>query len=92
VKSTKGKKSPDSAKAALSALRYALDEAGAVPPASNHIPANTKCVTLKQRREYAVMRSGLDKPDSKLKAFDRGCERLGSEKTVAIWGDYAGLV
>jgi hypothetical protein len=46
AKSTKGKKLPDSAKAALSALRYALDEARAVPPPSNHIPANTKCVTL----------------------------------------------
>jgi hypothetical protein len=29
-------------KAALSALRYALDEARAVPPASNHIPASAR--------------------------------------------------
>jgi hypothetical protein len=40
VKSTKAKKLPVSAKAALSVLRYAVDEARAVPLASNHIPAN----------------------------------------------------
>jgi hypothetical protein len=38
---------------ALSALRYALDEVGAIPPASNHIPAGQKCVSVSQWREYA---------------------------------------
>lgn len=70
VKSTKGKKLLDSAQAASSTLRYVLDEVRAVPLASNHIPANTKCVTLKQWHEYAASQSRLDKLDSKLKAFE----------------------
>jgi len=115
-----GKKLPTSAANALSAMRYALDEVGAVPPASAHIPANVKCVTIKQWRDYSYMRSGeqtgggmdqkpdktdcpvspskssvqdtkTDKPDTRLKTFVRGCERLQAEKIVAIWGSYAWL-
>ena len=76
-------------------MKYALEEVGALPPASNHIPANTKCITVQQWREYSRMRSGADKPDTKLKAFVRGCEYLsadGNEKIVAILGAYAWLV
>jgi hypothetical protein len=54
-------------------LKYALDEVGAIPPASNHIPPDIKCVTLKQWRTYFYQRSSLagepDKPDSRLKGF-----------------------
>jgi hypothetical protein len=83
-----GKKLPDSAANALSALRYALDEVGAIPPASNHIPAGQKCVSGDQWRNYAYSRSGLDNPDSKQKAFVRGCEHLTARKIVAIWKGY----
>jgi hypothetical protein len=88
------KKLPKTADHALSALKYALTEVGAIPPACNHIPANTKCVTVQQWREYSYMRSGADKTDTKLKSFVRGCEYLSSEsggKTVEIWGAYAWL-
>jgi hypothetical protein len=91
---TKPKKLPKNADLALSALKYALDEVGAIPPACNHIPANTKCVTVQQWREYSYMRSAADKPDTKLKNFVRGCEYLsadGDGKIVAIWGAYAWL-
>jgi hypothetical protein len=74
-----GKTLPKNADLALSALRYALDEVGAIPPASNHIPANTKCVTIQQWREYSYMRSGADKPDTKLKAFVRGYEYITAD-------------
>jgi hypothetical protein len=60
----------------LAALRYALVEVGEIPPASNHIPSRTKCVSVDQWRTYADMRSNLEKPDSKLKAFVRGSEWL----------------
>jgi AAA domain len=86
------KRLPSSAENALSALRYALDEVGAIPPASNHIPAGQKAVRVDQWRTYADMRSALDKPDSKLKAFVRGSECLQARKIVGIWGDYAWLI
>jgi hypothetical protein len=92
---TKPNKLPKNADLALSALKYALDEVGAIPPACSHIPANTKCVTVQQWREYSYMRSAADKPDTKLKAFVRGCDYLSSDeggKIVAIWGAYAWLV
>jgi hypothetical protein len=92
---TKPRKLPKNADLALSALKYALDQVGAIPPASNHIPANVKCVTVQQWREYSYMRSGADKPDTKLKAFVRGCDYLSADdggKIVAIWGAYAWLV
>jgi hypothetical protein len=75
----------------LDALRYALDEAGETAPVSNHIPAGVKTVTLTQWREYFDRRTNLDKPDSRLKAFERGSEGLQAEKVIAIWGIYAWL-
>jgi hypothetical protein len=86
-----GKKLPVSAVNALSALRYALDEVGAIPPASNHIPAGQKCVSVSQWREYAYARSGHALPDSKLKDFVRGCDKLHAEVNVGIFGAYAWL-
>jgi hypothetical protein len=59
------KKLPDSAKNALSALKYALTEVGAIPPASNHIPGGQKCVSPKQWREYANMTSTLPEGDTR---------------------------
>ena len=50
------RKLPVSATNALSALRYALDEVGAIPPACNHIPAGQTCVSLSQWREYSYSR------------------------------------
>jgi AAA domain/CHC2 zinc finger len=86
---TKHRKLPASAINAIDALRYALDEVGAIPPASNHIPPNVKCVTVKQWRSYFDQRTTLDKLDSREKAFSRGSEKLQSEKMVSIWGVYA---
>jgi hypothetical protein len=82
------RKLPDSAMNALEALRYAIGETGAIPPASNHIPANIKCVTVKQWRDYFDRRTTLDKEDSREKAFSRGSEKLQSEEMIAIWVAY----
>jgi hypothetical protein len=37
------------------------------------------------------MRSGLDKPDSKKRAFARGVEILTAEKLAVAWGNFAWL-
>jgi hypothetical protein len=82
------RKLPDSATNALSALRYALDEVGEIPPASNHTPRGQKAVSPKQWREYANMTSTLPEGDTRDKNFERGCERLKADKIVGILGGY----
>jgi hypothetical protein len=82
------RKLPDSAVNALEALRYAIGEAGIIPPASNHIPPSVKCVTIKQWRDYFDRRTTLDKEDSREKAFSRGSEKLRREEMIALWGSY----
>jgi hypothetical protein len=46
-----------------SRARNFAPERTAAPPASNHIPPGTKCVTVKQWRAYFYERSPLEKPD-----------------------------
>jgi hypothetical protein len=85
------RKLPDSAALALEALNYALDEAGAIPPVSNHIPANTKCITIDQWKDYAGRLAGTDIKDnssSERRSFDRGKQRLKREKLIGIWDTY----
>jgi len=89
VGSDTGKKLASCAINALSALRYTLDEVGAVPPASNHIPGGQKCVSLDQWRTYAYLRSDLDLKDSKKKELSRGIAILRARKLVGIWEAYA---
>jgi hypothetical protein len=79
------------AKIALSALREAIDETGAVPQASNHIPANVKCVSVEQGwRNYAYNRgiSAGDKRAQQL-AFKRAVEALVADKHVGCWNGQA---
>jgi hypothetical protein len=84
-------KLPKSANIALAALREAIDELGTVPPASNHIPQNTKTVTVDQWRDYAERRSvsGSDKYAARRQAFRRSTEHLISAKIVAVWTEQA---
>lgn len=82
-----GAKLTKGAKIALDALHYAIGECGAVPPASNHIPANVKCVTVEEWRTYAylmgVCASGEDR--AKRQAFQRATEALIAARMVGIW-------
>ena len=84
---TKQVKLTKSAKIALAALRDAMDDLGAVPPASNHIPQNTKTVTIEQWRDYAYRRgiSTSDEYNARRIAFKRSTEHLIGEKVVAVW-------
>jgi len=84
---TKTRKMPKSDEKALRALRKAIDEMGKVPPASNHIPQNTKTVTVEQWQTYAIKMgiSPTDTDDAKRVAFKRSYERLtGGEVPVAV--------
>jgi hypothetical protein len=93
VSPSKGKpaKLTPGAKIALRALHEALDEMGNIPPASNHIPAGVKTVTIDQWRTYAFRR-GLCKSDetkAQNQAFKRASELLIAPNIVGIWEPYA---
>lgn len=78
---------------ALQLLADAIDKAGEIPPASNHIPTNTLCVTETLWREYcnkgAV--SSSDDADARRMAFKRAAEGLIAAGRVGKWGEYVWL-
>jgi len=84
---------PASAQIALGALVEALTECGAVPPASNHIPAKVRAVTVEQWRTYAYRR-GVSKgePRAQQKAFKTALEALAVRNRIGIWDPYVWLV
>jgi len=79
---------------ALELLRKAIDEAGSVPPPSNHIPANSRTISIETWRLYADQGSitESDKPDSKRRTFVRAVKDLQAAKLIGIWGDSAWIV
>jgi hypothetical protein len=79
-----------SAEVALTALDQALDEAGEVPPASNHIPAGTKAVSLMLWRKYAYARgiSGSEQERARQLAFQRAAESLFATQVVGTWQEH----
>ena len=94
VKAAKTSREPrltKAAKIALNALQYAIGECGAVPPATNHIPAGVKCITLDQWREYAFSLgiSASTELRARRAAFQRGTEFLIAAKAAAVWKDHA---
>ena len=82
----KGHSMSKAAKTALRALQQAIDELGAIPPASNHIPAKTKTVTIDQWRQYAY-RLGISTGEERAqqKAFQRASENLIGGEHAAVW-------
>lgn len=78
------------AKVALQALAIAIDEVGVIPTAGNHIPAQTKCVTVMQWRDYSYRRgiSGSDEARAKQVAFQRANEALIASRAVAAWDQW----
>ena len=73
------------AKIALQALTEALQEVGETPPASNHIPAGVKTVTIERWREYAYCLgiSPSNEPRARQQAFKRAWEK--SSGRVQDW-------
>jgi len=80
-------------KIALDLLRKAIDEAGAVPPASNHIPPDTRTISLETWRTYAYQGSitESDNPDSRQKAFVRAAKQLKAADLIGVWNDQVWL-
>jgi hypothetical protein len=87
AKAKAGPRLPTAAALALKALREAIDEAGTIPAASNHIPAGVKVVTADLWREYAYKRSvsPADTSEARKKAFKRASDKLLELGRIAVW-------
>ncbi|WEJ11580.1 helicase RepA family protein [Sinorhizobium sp. M103] len=95
--SQKKSKRPPLKGAALTAwhaLNEALDELGEVPPESNHVPSNTRTVSIDQWRDYAKRRgiSMSDLPRALNLAFQRAVEKLRDNNMIGIWNDRVWVV
>jgi hypothetical protein len=90
--SPKPKPMTNGAQLALRALHGALGkrDGGEIPPASTHIPAGVKTVTLGQWRDYAfkIGISGSDDEHAKRTAFRRSTEALLAARKIGIWDPY----
>jgi hypothetical protein len=81
-------------KVALDLLRKAIDEAGSVPPSSNHIPPKMRTVSLDLWRTY--LKQGTitesEKPDTIRKAFVRAVKDLQAANLIGVWGDHVWII
>lgn len=74
------------AKIAFAALSDLVLSHGTIPAMNQHIPANTKCVSVAMWRETVYGRSVADaKPETQRKAFKRATDELLERGSVAIW-------
>jgi hypothetical protein len=87
-------KLPDGAKIALGALVEAVDELGAIPPESNHIPPKTKAVKIEQWRDYAYRRgiSNSDQARARQQAFNRAGDALRGAGRIGTWDNLVWLI
>jgi hypothetical protein len=85
---------PGTAKLALDQLRKLVAKKGEIPPASEHIPPDTKvCSAVEWRENFCNAYTGeSDKPDTKRKAFVRATLKLQEVQLIGIWSDKAWLV
>jgi hypothetical protein len=84
---------PKAAQIALRALEEAISEQGKLPPASNHIPACVRVVTLAVWRQQAYRRgiSASDEDRAKQQAFKRAADHLIGSTHVAVWDEHVWL-
>jgi RecA/RadA recombinase len=85
----KGGRLTKGAQIALKALRMAVNEAGTIPPTSNHIPDSTKTVSLNLWRGYAYQLgiSGSDEARARQLAFKRSAEALIASNLAGTWNE-----
>jgi hypothetical protein len=87
---TKTTRLPKAAQIALRALGEAVQELGAVPPASNHIPTGVRTVTIDDWRKYANARGiSTGEERAKQQAFKRATDLLIANQHVGIWDEQA---
>ena len=86
----KPQKLPNAARRALEALHEIVDDAGAAPPASTHIPQNVKCVTIDKWRAHAYKLgiSTSDEPHALHMAFKRAFEQLVAAHRAGVWEQF----
>jgi hypothetical protein len=82
-----GPKLPKATQLALRALREAVDEMGVPAPASNHIPASARVVTVEQWRDYSykLSISSSEEPRARQQAFQRATENLQAARLIGVW-------
>jgi hypothetical protein len=84
-------KATGQAKIALDLLVNALADNGFLPPASNHIPANTNVVPLTLWRRYCDEGLVSDRDsnrDTQKRAFNRASKSLQAGGFIGVWGNY----
>jgi len=76
-------------KRAMDMLQDAIAAGGEIPPASNHIPANTRCVTEDCWRDYCYQ-GGISSggQDAKRIAFTRAADGLIGNRIVGSWASW----
>jgi hypothetical protein len=81
------------AQTALRALRLAIEGKGEQPPASNHIPAGVRAITVEQWRTYAYQTGISDSTEARARqlAFKRAHEALVGGRHVNAWEEYRWL-
>jgi hypothetical protein len=91
-KTNKAGRAPKAVTVALRALREALDAHGAIPEASNYIPANTKTVSTEHWRTFAY-KFGISTGEERAKqlAFKRAFEHLTSSQDIGVWNEQVWL-
>jgi AAA domain len=79
---------------ALELLKDALARHGQIPPANDHTPANTPCVSeaLWRRCCYAGQIAESDKPDAKQKAFKRSAQELLTKGYIGKSDEFVWIV
>jgi hypothetical protein len=84
----RSKLSPAQAQA-LELLVAVIEKAGEIPPANDHIPADTLCVTKGVWRDrcYRGAISRSDKPNARQRAFKRAAEELLKKGCIGKWDD-----
>jgi hypothetical protein len=91
---TGGRKVKGAKKVVLELLRTAIAEVGSVPPKNNHIPPNTRTVSVATWRTYAYQGTitESDKPDTRQKAFVRAVRDLQAANLIGVWGDNVWII
>jgi hypothetical protein len=89
-----GKRLPDGARIALDTLRKAIAEAGEPAPASNHIPAAARVLSIEDWRRYyhAGTASDGQNTETRKKAFQRAREKLQATGAIGIQDDLCWIV
>jgi hypothetical protein len=84
-----GRKLTKAAQTALRALSEAIDEQGELAPASSHIPAVARAVTIDVWRKQAYRR-GISAGGERAQqaAFHRGVDCLNANRKIGVWDNH----